>query len=94
MLTGLRAHGCSPQAVALCVLLGLDAIFDVFSIALFRRSWPGWALLIRLLFGVGYLAIFMAYIAIGRVFTPGYTYWGLDRGYAGPVVYLFLWLIG
>lgn len=83
-----------PQAITLCVFLGIDAGFDAFSVAFFRSLWPGWVLLLRLIFGVGYLAIFMAYIGIGRVFPYGYTYWGLDRGYAGPVVYLFLWLIG
>jgi len=44
--------------------------------------------------GVAYLASFMAYVTLGRVFTPGYTYWGMPAGFAVPVVYVFLWLIG
>jgi hypothetical protein len=62
--------------------------------AFYREIWPGWALLLRLFFGMAYLATFMAYVGVGRVFPSGYTYWGLPVGFAGPVVYLFLWLLG
>ena len=46
------------------------------------------------MFGVGYLAVFTVYVAFGRVFPPGYTYWSLPAGFVAPVVYLFLWLLG
>jgi hypothetical protein len=50
--------------------------------------------MLRLFLGVGYLAVFMAYVALGRVFPFGYTYWNLPPSFAGPVIYLFLWLLG
>lgn len=55
---------------------------------------PGWAALLRLFSAVAYLTIFMVYVGLGKVFPSKYTYWGLPRGFAGPLVYLFLWLIG
>lgn len=76
------------------VLLGVDIILDILSVALLRGLWPGWAILLRLICGVGYLAIFMAYVGLGRVFPFGYTYWKVPEGYGGPIVYLFLWLVG
>jgi hypothetical protein len=84
----------SPEAVALIILLGMDMILDVFSAAQYKKAWPGWALFLRLFIGVGYITIFMVYVALGRAFPSNYTYWGLPSGFAGPIVYLFLWLIG
>ena len=76
------------------MLAGVDACVDVVLLCRARHSRPGWALFLRLLLGVGYLAVFVAYAGFGRVFPPGYAYWGLSAGFAGPVVYLFLWLLG
>ena len=75
-------------------MLSCDILLDLFSLIRFRRRCPGWMLMLRLIFGIGYLAVFMAYVGLGRVFTPGFTYWGMHPSYAGPVVYLFLWGIG
>lgn len=75
-------------------LLGIDIGLDVLSVARPRGVWPAWSVLLRMACGIGYLAIFMAYIGMGRVFPDGYTYWGLSKGFCGPVVYLFLWLVG
>lgn len=83
-----------PQAVILTIFLGLDSILDGVSLLLIRTPWKAWALMLRLAFAMGYLAIFMSYIATRRVFTRAYTYWELDEGYATPVVYLLLWIIG
>lgn len=76
------------------MLLSLDICLDIQSAVRFRKQWLGVLVLLRLTCGIGYLAVFMVYVAMGHVFTAGYTYWGLESGYAGPVVYLFLWLIG
>jgi hypothetical protein len=88
------SRSTGPEAVLLVIFLGADVILDVFSAAQFRKPWPGWALFLRLFIGVAYISIFMVYVAIGRAFPVGYTYWYLPTGYATPIVYLFLWLIG
>ena len=75
-------------------LLGIDIILDVSSVVRLRGMWPSWAVLLRLICGVGYIANFMAYVGLGRVFPFGYTYWGIAEGFCGPIVYLFLWLAG
>lgn len=84
----------SPQAVTLTVLLGLDIVLDISALAQIHKKWPGWVVLLRLTCGIGYLIVFMVYIGLGHVFPYMYTYWGIEASYAGPVVYLFLWLIG
>jgi hypothetical protein len=76
------------------LLLGIDVLLDIQSFVSLSQKWPSWALLLRLTCGIGYLTIFMVYVGLGRVFTPGYSYWGIESGFAGPIVYLFLWLIG
>ncbi len=85
---------CRPQAVTLAVLLSLDGLLDGFAFVCIRVRRPGWALILRLVFGIGYLAVFMAYVGLGRVFPNGYAYWGMAPSFSGPVVYIFLWLIG
>ncbi|KAK3323703.1 hypothetical protein B0T19DRAFT_212079 [Cercophora scortea] len=84
----------SPLAIALLVLLALDTLLDVACLIRLNRPWPSWALLLRLVLGIGYLAVFMVYVGFGHVFPFGFTYWAMKPGYAGPVVYLFLWLLG
>jgi len=83
-----------PQAISLVVLVALDILLDLAALAHVSRPRRGWPLLLRLLLGIGYLAIFMTYVGLGRVFPWGFSYWGIAPGFAGPVVYLFLWLIG
>jgi hypothetical protein len=80
--------------VTLTVLLSIDILVDLFAAVRARHPWLGTAVLLRLILGIGYLAIFMVYVGLGLVFPPNFSYWGIERGYAGPVVYLFLWLIG
>ncbi|KAK3390774.1 hypothetical protein B0H63DRAFT_539234 [Podospora didyma] len=86
----------SSQAVALLVLLGLDICLDIFSLLRqpLHAPWPCWALLLRLIYGIGYLTLFMVYIGIGRVFPAGYTYWSIRPDWAGPAVYFLLWVLG
>src|SRR3569833_421144 len=93
-LTWRRIPFGRPEAITLTVLLALDACIDLLSLARVRSHHPGWAVLVRLLLGGGYLAVFMVYVGFGRVFPMAYSYWGMSSGFAGPVVYLFLWLIG
>ncbi|KAK3688313.1 hypothetical protein B0T22DRAFT_439867 [Podospora appendiculata] len=84
--------GCIHGAV--CVML--MAVMVQF-LSQWRGDWfryMSWALLLRLVLGIGYLAVFMVYVGFGRVFPFGFTYWSMKPGYAGPVVYLFLWLLG
>lgn len=83
-----------PQAIAVLIILSFDIILDLATLIQPRQPHSGWSLLLRVIFGIGYLAVFMAYIGLGRVFPGGYSYWGLPSGYAWPIVYLFLWLIG
>jgi hypothetical protein len=84
----------SPQAVVLIVLLSLDLLLDALCVVRMRKKWFAWALFLRLVLAIGYLAIFMAYIALKRAFPVGFTCWGMATDYSNPVVYLFLWLIG
>ncbi|KAK3366500.1 hypothetical protein B0H63DRAFT_490464 [Podospora didyma] len=92
----LRDKSPGSQAVALLVLLGLDTYLDIFS--LLRRPLhapePCWAILLRLVYGIGYLTLFMVYVGIGRVFPAGYTYWSIRPDWAGPAVYFLLWVLG
>ncbi len=55
---------------------------------------PSAVIVARLVLGISYLALFMVYVGMGAVFPHRYVFWGLTRGLAGPVVYLFLWTIG
>ncbi|KAK1836537.1 hypothetical protein QBC39DRAFT_407295 [Podospora conica] len=88
-------HGkISAQAVALLVFLGVDTALDVISLIRLHTPWPTWALLLRVASGTAYIALFFAYIARDRVFPPGFTFWAMPPGVAGPLVYGFLWLLG
>ena len=51
-------------------------------------------MVLRLLCGVGYIAIFLVYIGLHGAFPPDFTYWGMDSLHAGPVLYSFLWILG
>ncbi|KAK1755850.1 hypothetical protein QBC47DRAFT_198258 [Echria macrotheca] len=84
----------SAQAIALLVFLGLDTLLDIISLVYLYKPWPAWALVLRLADAIVYISMFMAYIAHGRVFPAGFTFWGMAPGWAGPVVYVFLWLLG
>lgn len=59
-----------------------------------KRKWQAWALVLRLLAGLGYVAMFLVYVGFREVFPHGYSYWGMGSGFSDPVVYLFLWVIG
>ncbi|OAA59096.1 hypothetical protein SPI_06298 [Niveomyces insectorum RCEF 264] len=83
-----------PQAVTLIALLSFDILLDQYTIWRIACDHPGWALLVRLALGIGYLALFMVYVGMGSVFPRRYAFWGLTPGFSGPVVYLFLWMIG
>ena len=85
---------CRSIAIAIVVISSLDVFIDLLHTLLICIPWTTFALLPRLLCGMGYLAIFMAHVGLQKVFPPGYTYWGLNSEYAGPVVYLFLWAVG
>ncbi|KAK3353353.1 hypothetical protein B0T25DRAFT_208855 [Lasiosphaeria hispida] len=84
----------SGLAVALLAMLGLDTLLDIVSLIRLQKQWPSWTLLLRLIYGIGYIILFMVYVAHGQVFPSGFTFWGMAPGFAGPVVYLFLWLLG
>ncbi|KAK0715133.1 hypothetical protein B0H67DRAFT_683442 [Lasiosphaeris hirsuta] len=84
----------SGLAVALLAMLGLDTLLDITSLIRLQKQWPSWTLLLRLIYGIGYIILFMIYVAHGQVFPSGFTFWGMASGFAGPVVYLFLWLLG
>ncbi|KAH8886906.1 hypothetical protein GQ53DRAFT_329220 [Thozetella sp. PMI_491] len=83
-----------PEAITLLVLLTLDITLDLLALVRFRRRWQSWALLLRLVFAIGYLALFMVYVAFGRAFAPGFSYFGMQPGFSGPVLYIFLWIVG
>ncbi|KAK0627533.1 hypothetical protein B0T14DRAFT_493607 [Immersiella caudata] len=84
----------SAQAVALLVFLGVDTLLDIVSLVRLHKPQTLWALLLRLVSGVTYIILFMVYVANGRVFEQGYSFWAMSPSYAGPVVYIFLWLLG
>lgn len=84
----------SGQAVALLAFLGVDTLLDILSLVRLHKPWPTWALLLRLMNGVVYIIMFLIYVAHGRVFPAGFTFWAMAPGFAGPVVYIFLWLLG
>jgi ABC-type multidrug transport system fused ATPase/permease subunit len=85
--------GTGPAALALILLLGLDVLLDFQSIGRYDEKWYGWALVARLLFGVGYMTVFVTYAAMGGAFPSRYTYWGLPQRAASPVAYMFLWIL-
>lgn len=84
----------SAQAIALLTFLSFDTTLDVISLIRLHTPWPTWALLLRVLCGVSYIALFFAYVARDHVFPPGFTFWAMPPGVAGPLVYGFLWVLG
>ena len=87
------ATGTGPQAITLIIMLGLDILLDFQSIGKYDMKWHGWALITRLLFGIGYITVFTTYAAMGGAFPPRYTYWGLAQSSATPIAYMFLWIL-
>ncbi|CAK7213681.1 hypothetical protein SBRCBS47491_001887 [Sporothrix bragantina] len=93
-----------PPAIALIILLAGDIVLDFLTVVRLVRvhlartpTWPSHptiAIVVRLALGLGYLTLFMVYVGMGNVFPRGYTFWGLTRALSGPVVYLFLWMLG
>ncbi|KAK2024081.1 hypothetical protein LX32DRAFT_115423 [Colletotrichum zoysiae] len=83
-----------PAAVALLVVLSVDVLLDARSIVHAHEAWPGWALLVRLVVGASAIAVFWVYIALGEVFAPGFTYWGMSEMHGRVLAYMFLWGIG
>ncbi|KAK2016790.1 hypothetical protein LZ32DRAFT_615040 [Colletotrichum eremochloae] len=88
------AKRTGPAAVTLLVVLSADVLLDARSIVHAHEAWPGWALLLRLVIGASAIAIFWVYIALGDVFAPGFTYWGMSEMYGRVLAYMFLWGIG
>jgi hypothetical protein len=84
----------SAQAVALLTFLGVDTLLDIISLVRLHKPQTPWALLLRLASGVSYIILFVVYVANGRVFGHDYSFWAMSPTYAGPVVYIFLWLLG
>ncbi|KAK0643406.1 hypothetical protein B0T16DRAFT_391928 [Cercophora newfieldiana] len=82
------------QAVTLLIFLAMDTLLDIVSLLRLQKEWASWALLLRLVSGIAYIILFMAYIAHGSVFPQGYSFWAMSPTFAGPVVYIFLWLLG
>lgn len=93
-LAGRANQTHSPAAVALLAILSIDILLDARSIVHAHDPWPGWALILRLIMGVSLIAIFWVYIAIGDVFAPGFTYWGMSDNHGRVLAYMFLWGIG
>ncbi|CAK7233282.1 hypothetical protein SEUCBS140593_008549 [Sporothrix eucalyptigena] len=88
-------HHSEPQAIALIILLVADLGLDAMTFVLLRRpKHPTGVIVSRLVLGLSYIALFMVYVGVGDVFPRHYTFWGLTRAFSGPVVYLFLWMLG
>lgn len=83
-----------PQVIVLVTLVAVDCCLDLNSVTRARRKWQGWALFLRFLLALGYLAQFLLYVSFRRVFPRQYAFWGMNAGYSDPVVYLLLWVIG
>ncbi|KAF4855871.1 hypothetical protein CGCSCA4_v000846 [Colletotrichum siamense] len=84
-----------PAAVALIIMLSTDILLDARSIVHAHDPWPGWALLLRLALGLGFIAVFAVYIALGGdVFAPDFEYWGMSDAYGRVLAYMFLWGLG
>lgn len=86
--------GYRPPAIALTILVATDVSLDVYSVGRAKKKWQALALILRLLCGLGYVAMFLVYVGFREVFPHGYSYWGMSSGFSDPVVYLFLWVIG
>jgi len=75
-------------------VLAADVILDVITLLRARSSWPMWGLVLRLLCGLAYIALFLVYVGMGGPFPEGYTYWGVSTSFAAPVVYILLCIEG
>lgn len=76
------------------MLVATDIFLDIYSVGRAKKKWQALALLLRLLAGLGYIAMFLVYVGFREVFPHGYSYWGMGSGFSDPVVYIFLWVIG
>ncbi|KAF9873775.1 hypothetical protein CkaCkLH20_08885 [Colletotrichum karsti] len=89
------SYRTGPAAVALIIMLSTDILLDARSIVHAHDPWPGWALILRLVLGLGYIAVFAVYIAFGGdVFAPDFEYWGMSDSYGRVLAYMFLWGLG
>ncbi|KAJ4385688.1 hypothetical protein N0V93_010117 [Gnomoniopsis smithogilvyi] len=89
-----RGHRRMPQAITLTSLVAADSCLDLFAVIRLRKRWPGWAVALRLLLAMTYIAQFLVYIGYRQVFPARYAYWGLPEGYSDPVVYIILLALG
>jgi hypothetical protein len=87
-------RGYRPPAIALTSLVATDISLDIYAVSRAKTKWQALALILRLLCGLGYIAMFLVYVGFREVFPQGYSYWGMSSGFSDPVVYLFLWVIG
>ncbi|KAF6835691.1 hypothetical protein CPLU01_04161 [Colletotrichum plurivorum] len=88
------SYRTGPAAIAIIAALSADVLLDARSIVHAHDPFPGWALLLRLLIGAGLIAVFWVYIALGDVFAPGFSYWGMSDTYGRVLAYMFLWGVG
>lgn len=89
-----RGREQRPPAIALTSLVATDISLDIYAVSRAKTKWQALALILRLLCGLGYIAMFLVYVGFREVFPQGYSYWGMSSGFSDPVVYLFLWVIG
>ncbi|KAH8765442.1 hypothetical protein F5883DRAFT_645258 [Diaporthe sp. PMI_573] len=87
-----RGREQRPPAIALTSLVATDISLDIYAVSRAKTKWQALALILRLLCGLGYIAMFLVYVGFREVFPQGYSYWGMSSGFSDPVVYLFLWL--
>lgn len=76
------------------MLVAAECCLDIYTAIRARKKWQGWALVLRLLFSLGYIAQFFVYVGFREVFPRNYSYWGMNAAYSEPVVYLLLWVLG
>lgn len=75
-------------------IVAADCCLDIYAVIRLRKDWQGWAIVARLLLGLGHIAQFLVYVGFRRVFPARYAYWGMTAGYSEPVVYLLLLGLG
>jgi hypothetical protein len=84
----------SIQAIVLICVLFADVVLDVITLFRAQTPWPTWGLVLRVIYGIAYIALFLVYVGLGGPFPRGYTYWGLSVDMAAPVVYILLCVQG
>lgn len=78
----------------LIAVVAADFCLDIYAVIRLRKDWLGWAIVFRLLLGLGYIAQFLVYIGVQQIFPSRYTYWDLTTRYSEPVVYILLLGLG